>query len=847
MRSPFAGFVGKRVRGTGPLAAKIVIVGEAPGGDEEREGVPFIGASGRFLWEHLARHGITREQVRVENVVEIRPPQNVLHHLTPGVIAKAQQSLWDRLAALEAPVVLVPVGNLALNTLRGNPLPVTATGKSAGKWKLTKTPDGQRIKWPDKISNWRGSIFKVFFPDGRGVKVIPTYHPAFVLRAASAWPTWEADWRRIAIDATFRGLRLNDPREVVLDPSENERNDFYAQCMSLWEEHNNPRPDVTDPMLAVDIETPGGTPACVGLAVDEDRALVVPVRRDTRPWLTRLMASPLRKTFHFGMFDTYMLARAHMPVAAWWWDSRDLHHLLDPLAVHKLAFCCSVDRRTAFWKDERMYGTDAADKGAYTKKAAGNFRALMEGCAKDVAHTWGLTMAYRARAEAEGLLPLYADQKRRLSWAARELGMTGMRVDRGRWAHYREECVAAMARQREVLRGLAGEDLIATKGLSRPRVAKYFYGTLKCAPFRKRGSLSLTTDEVHLRKLMLKYKKARPGAEAVLEYARYAKRLGWFGSKLTEDDRYLSQYALIPINARLASSTTPDGYGDNGQNVNRLLRDVFIPTREDWVVCKVDLSQAESRIVDGQSGDRRGIELAQTPPWELDQHRTMAAEVLDIAPEAVSEEERDVVGKRGRHAYNYGMEGFRMSEVLLLETESRIIRTPEECTEILDGIGRARPYISAWQAWVREQVLGGGLVNSWGTRLPYRHGAFRLSKEDFKQAYAWMASSEVALLLNLWGWLPLRRFLRREGLTCRIIQQEHDALAFEGTPEDCWAAACCLRETLMRPREYSGLGGPWTLAMPMGLKVGANLGKGDEWKQFPSKEAFMETARGCLR
>mgnify|MGYP000855978638 FL=1 len=147
---------------------------------------------------------------------------------------------------------------------------------------------------------------------------------------------------------------------------------------------------------------------------------------------------------------------------------------------------------------------------------------------------------------------------------------------------------------------------------------------------------------------------------------------------------------------------------------------------------------------------------------------------------------------------------------------------------------------------MRSQVLEHGeLRNSWGARLRFPWRSFRLSKEDFKQAYSWMASSEVALLLNLWGWLPLRRYLRREGLHCRVVQQEHDALAFEGTPEDCWQAAVFLQETLTRERVYTGAGGDWTLAMPMGLKVGRNLGEGKEWKQFPTRDAFMEVA--CTR
>ena len=807
--------LGRRVPGTGPVDARIVILGEAPGRDEELEGAPFVGASGRFLWETLRELGVDRREVRVENVVEVRPPNNSLLAIPPAVMVKHQAGCIERLKKL-SPNVIVPVGNLALNTLRGTPLPVT---KTKGTWKKQQQ---EGINWPDKITNWRGS----FFRGVTGTKVIPTFHPAFILRAHHSWPVWREDWvKRILPDSQFPQLR-KDKVEVTIRPSHDQKADFLARC------HEGA-------IVAVDIETVGTHIRCVGFAVDDWDATVV--LGGDRDFIQAVLDSDAAKTFHFGVFDTYVLKKNGYRVRKWKWDSRDLHHLLDPSDRHTLAYCASRDLRVQFWKDE------AKDEGkAYTKQFTSDLDRLMDYCGLDVGYTRALTGLYIDRVTTAGLLDTYVQHYRKVNTAIGELSMTGMRVDEGRWAALRLDCERKLVELRETLRGLAGTDLVATKGLSRPKVNAYFYGTLKCKPFVKRGTGRPTTDEVHVRKLMLKYQKAVPGAQAVLQFAHHSKKRGWFDTKLTPDGRYLSLYKQIPITGRLASSKTPDDYGSNGQNADRKLRDVFV-AEPGWLIAKWDLSQAESRIVDGASGDRRGLELARTPPWELDQHRLMAAEVLDKPMEEVESEEREVVGKRGRHAYNYGMEEVRMAEVLLVETESRIIRTPEECKAILSGVGRARPYIDAWQAWVRAEMLQRGrLVNSWGRSLRFPWRKFRLTKEDYKQGYAWGPQGEVGCLLNQEGLLPARRVIRGEGLAARIIQQEHDALAVTGSVEALWRVHEVISATLQAPRTYPGVGGPWELVMPTGLKIGTTLAGTHEWKRLPDRKEFMAKAKEVL-
>src|SRR5947209_19109638 len=66
----------KAVPGEGPVSAEVMLVGEAPGFNEDKQGRPFVGAAGRFLEELLGEAGLKRDEVYITNVVKHRPPNN---------------------------------------------------------------------------------------------------------------------------------------------------------------------------------------------------------------------------------------------------------------------------------------------------------------------------------------------------------------------------------------------------------------------------------------------------------------------------------------------------------------------------------------------------------------------------------------------------------------------------------------------------------------------------------------------------------------------------------------------------------------------------------------------------
>ena len=147
----------------GPRDARIMIVGEAPGGTEIARGIPFCGISGSILNEMLEGIGIQRSEVFVTNICHVRPkgnefdwffsPENFEEHYKPGVL------------------------QLQADILEINPTLIIALGKFAAQSLLNTT---------STIGSLRGKLH-----DYHGVPVIVTYHPAYLLRTladkAKAW------------------------------------------------------------------------------------------------------------------------------------------------------------------------------------------------------------------------------------------------------------------------------------------------------------------------------------------------------------------------------------------------------------------------------------------------------------------------------------------------------------------------------------------------------------------------------------------------------------------------------------------------------------------------------------
>jgi uracil-DNA glycosylase len=139
------------VFGTGSVGAELAFVGEAPGRNEDLQGEPFVGEAGQLLDKIIAAMGLERSEVYICNMVKCRPPSN--RQPSPDEIAACEPFLIEQLD-LVRPKVIVALGSVAAQAL---------------------------LRTEESIGRLRGKFFRY-----HDIEVMPTYHPAYLLRTPQA-------------------------------------------------------------------------------------------------------------------------------------------------------------------------------------------------------------------------------------------------------------------------------------------------------------------------------------------------------------------------------------------------------------------------------------------------------------------------------------------------------------------------------------------------------------------------------------------------------------------------------------------------------------------------------------
>lgn len=154
------------VFGEGNHQARLMFVGEGPGGDEDRQGRPFVGRAGQLLTKMIQAMKLDRSEVYIANIVKCRPPNN--RNPKPDEIATCFPFLQRQIRAV-APQVIVALGRVAAGTL---------------------------LETAESISKLRGRFYEY-----EGIRVMPTYHPSFLLRKEE--------------DRRFKGEAWSDLKQVM--------------------------------------------------------------------------------------------------------------------------------------------------------------------------------------------------------------------------------------------------------------------------------------------------------------------------------------------------------------------------------------------------------------------------------------------------------------------------------------------------------------------------------------------------------------------------------------------------------------------------------------------------------
>jgi uracil-DNA glycosylase family 4 len=323
---------------------KIAILGEAPGREEDRDGKPFTGPSGKLVNWALHECSIARNNVYVANSICCMPTGQAMDTLEASeALSYCRAGLYDELVAQydRGLRVLIALGQIAM----------------------------KQLGLEGKVGTYRGSLMSVVLPGDRKLTVIPTYHPSMVLRmnwkrsnggTAKGAVEWLADWQKAARIAGEGGAETKQLRELFeLNPTVEQIEEFcnLAVCENK--------------LVAVDIETSGlGFDACkivvVGLAIDSEHAMCVPFLKEcATPCFTngswervknalKRLFSTCKQVYQNSFFDVPRLRAFGFPIPYKLisHDTMILHHCLAAELPHDLGYIVSVYGRTPYWKDD---------------------------------------------------------------------------------------------------------------------------------------------------------------------------------------------------------------------------------------------------------------------------------------------------------------------------------------------------------------------------------------------------------------------------------------------------------------------------------------------------------------
>lgn len=331
--APFSSCLGLR-------DAKIALVGECWGENEELTGLPFMGNAGQELMRLLAEAEIDYSKCFITNTLNARPPGNDLAQFCG---AKRDVGPHYALPPLRQGKYLLPEYLPELDRLRNEletvrPHIVVALGGTA-LWALTGHGN---------IGSTRGAIAEAKLVPG--LKLLATYHPSYLFKVWANRPIVLADLMKAKREAEFPEIRR--PKcTILVEPTLNE--------MWAWAK----RPIHA---LAVDIETGMGQIKCIGFARSRSDAIVVSFVDFTRPgnrtwdtleselqawnWVEHMLQLDVPKIFQNGLYDLQYILRAGIRPTRCECDTMLLHHALYPELKKGLGFLGSIYTNHASWK-----------------------------------------------------------------------------------------------------------------------------------------------------------------------------------------------------------------------------------------------------------------------------------------------------------------------------------------------------------------------------------------------------------------------------------------------------------------------------------------------------------------
>lgn len=746
------------VHPSGPTnSPPLAIVGEAPGQEEVAHGAPFIGSSGKLLTQMLTAAGVPRNQCYLTNVMQNRPPGNDFgafyddgskRRIPSESLIAGRSRLLKELDEVK-PKVIVPVGVEALRAVAD-----TAS-----------------------LRNYRGTMIELY-----GRRILPTYHPAYVLRDYGMRPVVECDLRK-----AYRQARHPSKPVVHINhvPS-------FSEIMRFLSE----RPEE----VSVDIETVDQLTRCIGIGYSNSEAIIIPLTcRAGNLWseseeteillaLRDFLACPhIRKYLQNFPYDTTILERElGLHIENIYLDTMFAHHTMYPELLKSLSFLCSM------YTDHHMYWDYDSQDDAETQLY----------CGYDCLVTFECAKIFEKELRERNLWEFYRTVVHPTVPALTRMQNRGVLIDVEMRDRLEVETQAEMKVLKDRIQSPVGFKLNPS---SPKQLIELLYDKWKLPRQVHHKTRKVSTDADSLRVLSRKFPERYEIIRDIVTYREKRTLLGTFiRARLSPTSRIHTSYNVAgTVTGRISSSKTTDGLGGNLQNVPRGQFRRIYHADPGKVFIKADLSQAEYRVLIWSAPVPRIIKrILHEKGFNI--HMWNASKNIYQIPESQVTAEQYSKAKNGVFGANYGVGALKVSKMYDMEFR--------DAKFIIERYHAAVPEIKdVYQAKIREEIQRTRkLTNPLGRERMFFG---RMDDQLFRAAYSHYCQSTVADLISL-GIQEL------DELEFELLLQVHDEVVLQCPEKDVEATARAVKMALERSLKFDGVQEP--LIIPVEIKVGPN-------------------------
>lgn len=626
------------------IPSKIALVGEAPGVEEMRLGLPFVGPEGRY-WTHLLKAaGLNRYDCYITNTVHQQPIRNDYSTLSKEVLAHGREQLIYDLEEWKSKglTTVIAIGAHALELL---------TGKTG-------------------IYRYRGTALPCSLVPQ--LKVYSTIHPGSLVRGEGKYePIFVLDIRKAVADS--------DSYEIIY-PYRNinilrEKSEALFELSSVT--------GITTP-ITVDIETYGPRMTAFGWAVSPHQSYTITNTllrdADVLQAIGRLAASNTPKIFHNALFDVFHGAYYYKILYKnIFFDTMIAQHTAYPTLPKGLGFCASIYTNEPYWKAEGREAMDDISRGilSYDKLYIYN--------GKDCCLTYEIYLALQQELKDWEVEKVFKHRMRLLP-VCLYAQMRGLLLDQEACKDFADKNERAI----KILEQIKDATLGDINVRSPKQLADLIYNQWGMPVQRKGGKV--TTEEKKLR-LMLRFPTPYSASLGLILALKERYKLRDFYTVTTDEDGRVrcSMKITGTYTGRLATSASITGSGQNLQNQPKEVR-VIYKADPGMILCQADLSQSEARIVAALCHDKEWLRAFD----ERDLHRETAALLYNIPVEQVEKNTHREVAKRIAHGTHYGMGFILLSEILEC--------APTEAKRLRERYLEVRPRVKTWHMQVKRQV-----------------------------------------------------------------------------------------------------------------------------------------------